>query len=69
MLTVARLTAIGALTREESRGVHYRSDHPAADATWAAHTRITPCFGGARLFAAEVGLQPVGGEEPALQPR
>ena len=28
MLTVARLITASALAREESRGVHYRTDHP-----------------------------------------
>ncbi|MDP6540956.1 MAG: hypothetical protein QF410_15530, partial [Planctomycetota bacterium] len=30
MLTLARLATLAALGREESRGVHYRTDHPAA---------------------------------------
>jgi L-aspartate oxidase len=37
MLVVARLTIAGALEREESRGVHTRSDFPATDPAWARH--------------------------------
>jgi L-aspartate oxidase len=44
LLTVAHLSALGALVRTESRGVHYRSDHPAADPAWRAHTRAEPAF-------------------------
>ena len=39
MLTVARLMIAGATAREESRGVHTRSDFPATDPTWARHIR------------------------------
>ena len=31
ILTVARLTTVSALARDESRGSHYRSDYPAPD--------------------------------------
>jgi L-aspartate oxidase len=44
LLTVAHLAALGALARTESRGVHYRSDHPAPQASWQAHTRAEPVF-------------------------
>jgi L-aspartate oxidase len=39
-LTTARLVAEAALDRRESRGAHFRADHPAASAQ-AAHTRRT----------------------------
>jgi succinate dehydrogenase/fumarate reductase flavoprotein subunit len=42
MLTVARLTAMSALAREESRGVHYRSDFPEARDEFLSHTVISP---------------------------
>lgn len=51
MLTVARLGVIGALARTESRGVHYRSDHPDSNDAWRAHTRLVPQF----LDEVEVG--------------
>ena len=35
MLTVARLMIAAATIREESRGVHTRSDFPATDPAWA----------------------------------
>jgi L-aspartate oxidase len=44
LLTVAHLSALGALVREESRGVHYRSDHPSVQPAWRAHSRLTPVF-------------------------
>lgn len=35
ILTVAKLTTLGAFTRTESRGSHYRTDYPQrSDATW-----------------------------------
>ncbi|MFP6693185.1 MAG: L-aspartate oxidase, partial [Pirellulales bacterium] len=37
MLTVARLMIDAALTREETRGVHQRSDYPQANPDWRRH--------------------------------
>jgi L-aspartate oxidase len=43
MLTVARLMIWAALGREESRGVHYRSDFPQRDdAHWRRHLSCPP---------------------------
>ncbi|MEW6072401.1 MAG: L-aspartate oxidase [Planctomycetota bacterium] len=66
MLTVARLTAISALVREESRGSHYRTDHPAPDPAWVAHTRLVPRFSGDRLEGVDVSRAPVGASAPAV---
>ena len=41
MLTTAKLILTGALQREESRGGHFRSDFPQADAAWAHRTFMT----------------------------
>ncbi|MEM9380308.1 MAG: L-aspartate oxidase [Planctomycetota bacterium] len=43
MLTVARLATFGACHRTESRGTHYRSDHPERDdARWRVHLEQVP---------------------------
>ncbi len=43
MLTIARLILWAALQREESRGVHYRSDYPQPDDTrWRRHLAAPP---------------------------
>ena len=41
MLTVARLVAMCARQREESRGVHYRSEFPETDPSWQRHIMIS----------------------------
>jgi L-aspartate oxidase len=50
LLTIAGLMIDSALEREESRGVHYRSDFPDRDdRRWAKHV-ICPLFGGSSAF-------------------
>ena len=41
MLTVARIMVDAALQREESRGVHLRTDFPGLDDNWNRHLRIS----------------------------
>ena len=38
MLDVAEVIVAGALSREESRGTHYRTDFPTKDDQWMQHT-------------------------------
>ena len=45
MLTTASLIALGAQARTESRGVHYRTDHPEENDSWCAHLVQTPIRG------------------------
>ena len=54
MLTVARLMIAAASAREESRGVHTRSDFPATDPAWARHVLLV--------------RPPLDGELPAPSP-
>ena len=41
VLTTAKLIAISALNRTESRGGHFRTDHPEPDPKWARRTLLT----------------------------
>ncbi|TDJ69257.1 MAG: L-aspartate oxidase [Planctomycetota bacterium] len=59
MLTVAHLATLGALAREESRGVHYRSDFPEPDSEWRAHTALRPVAGPDGIRAVELLREPL----------
>jgi L-aspartate oxidase len=59
MLTLARLTSIGALAREESRGVHYRTDHPEAREEWRVHTELAPIVEGESVVGVGVERVPL----------
>lgn len=58
MLTVARLAAMGALHREESRGVHFRNDHPSEREDWRVHTVMKPVFNEDRVSSVELTHAP-----------
>jgi L-aspartate oxidase len=54
MLLLARLATHAALAREESRGVHFRTDHEGEMEIWRAHTELIPQVSGDRLIGAEL---------------
>tara|TARA_R110002096_G_scaffold162010_2_gene329076 strand:- start:4026 stop:5711 length:1686 start_codon:yes stop_codon:yes gene_type:complete len=64
MLTVARLATLGALEREESRGVHHRTDFPALDPAGASHLELRPQGNARRLRAVDLVRTPARGVLP-----
>ena len=58
ILTVARLTCVSALARTESRGSHYRSDHPQAnDEEWVRNLLVqAEADGSERVWDEEVAF-------------
>jgi L-aspartate oxidase len=54
LMTVARLIARAALARPESRGAHFRSDHPRPDAGWRRRLVLSRQDGRERLGFASV---------------
>jgi L-aspartate oxidase len=56
--TVARLVATAALARPESRGAHFRADHPLADTAWRRRILLTPEGSAARLETEPVRTRP-----------
>ena len=64
MLTVARLATIGALQREESRGVHHRRDFPELDAAGPRNLELRPRGSALRLRSIEVVRTSVPGALP-----
>ena len=55
MLTVARLMTAAALEREESRGVHTRSDFPESNPAWNHHISLRR---GRRSTVEQAALMP-----------
>jgi L-aspartate oxidase len=49
LVTVARLVATAALARNESRGAHFRSDHPETDPAWRRRLLLSPDGPGVRV--------------------
>lgn len=64
MLTVARLATLGALAREESRGVHYRLDFRDARPEWRAHTLLSPILEGERVARVALEREAVSDQMP-----
>ena len=65
MLLVSNLATIGGLAREESRGVHWRSDFPKRAPGLARHTRLIPEVDGHVPLSARIETVPVGAEPVA----
>ncbi len=59
MLMIGRLTILGALAREESRGTHFRSEIPAPRAEWRVHTLQRPILEGGRITHSELSREPL----------
>jgi L-aspartate oxidase len=52
LATVGRLVATAALARPESRGAHFRADHPLPDPAWRRRLLLSPVQGAVRLESA-----------------
>ncbi len=57
LLGIGRLVAAAALERRESRGGHYRSDHPVPDPAWQRRLFLTAAPDGSARFESEKGAR------------
>jgi L-aspartate oxidase len=64
MLLVSRLATLGAIAREESRGVHFRRDFPESRPEHRVHTILTPEVDGARIPRVSLEHEPVHDKRP-----
>ena len=49
MVQVAQALTLAALFRKETRGTHFRTDHPSAEDSWRCHTVLTADAGGLHI--------------------
>jgi succinate dehydrogenase / fumarate reductase flavoprotein subunit len=65
LMAVAYTTAVAALTRQESRGAHFREDYPKRDdANWLKHL---VCFIDGKIVSRAVNMQPL--TVPPFEPK
>ena len=69
MLTTARLATLGALAREESRGVHFRKDFPESRPEHRFHTILTPISEGERISRVSLRHEPVRDQPRVANPK
>jgi L-aspartate oxidase len=64
MLTIAHLSTLAALAREESRGTHYRTEFTAPRPEWQAHSVLEPTLDGRRITRVALTHEPVRSPDP-----